>query len=81
MPKKMEQDFVCLLQAFRLNVGNLKTEYQYAAALRGVPLIKLCRTISCAMICLPLRGKPKDCNKRRKAGSGIRCGAFLGRKP
>ena len=43
MPKKMAQDFVCLLQAlkpvaFRLNVGNLKTEYQYAAALRGIPL-------------------------------------------
>ena len=54
MPKKMERDSVCLLQAFkhghktrclepeafRLNVGNLTTEYQYAAALRGFPLIK-----------------------------------------
>lgn len=52
MPKKMVLDSVCLLQAlkhgfeivcfepeaFRLNVGNLKTEYQYAAALRGFPL-------------------------------------------
>ena len=27
-------------EAFRLNVGNLKTEYQYAAALRGFPLNK-----------------------------------------
>lgn len=25
-------------KAFRLDVGNLKTEYQYAAALRGIPL-------------------------------------------
>ena len=54
MPKKMTRGFVCLLQAlkhgwktnnlepeaFRLNVGNLKTEYQYAAALRGFPLNK-----------------------------------------
>ena len=52
MPKKIVQDFVCLLQAlkrgykticlkrkaFRLNVGNLTIEYQYAAALRGIPL-------------------------------------------
>ena len=31
-------------EAFRLNVGNLTTEYQYAAALRGIPLNKLRRT-------------------------------------
>lgn len=54
MPKKIVQNFVCLLQAFRLNVGNLTTEYQYAVALRGFPLNKLCRTISFAMICLPI---------------------------
>lgn len=67
MPKKMAQDSVCLLQAlkhgfgtirlepkaFRLNVGNLTTEYQYAAALRGIPLLKLRRTRSFAMTCLP----------------------------
>lgn len=70
MPKKMARDFVCLLQAlkhgyktiylkrkaFRLNVGNLTTEYQYAAALKGFPLNKLRRTTSFAMICLPHMG-------------------------
>ncbi len=70
MPKKIAQDSVCLLQAFkhgcktgslepeafRLNVGNLTTEYQYAAALRGFPLIKLRRTTSFAMTCLPRVG-------------------------
>ena len=70
MPKKMARDSVCLLQAlkhgfkiicfepeaFRLNVGNLKTEYQYAAALRGISLIKLRRTRSFAMTCLPRVG-------------------------
>ena len=69
MPKKMAQDSVCLLQAFkrgckagsfepkafRLNVGNLTTEYQYAVALRGIPLNKLRRTMSFAMICLPCK--------------------------
>ncbi len=68
-------------EAFRLNVGNLTTEYQYAAALRGIPLNKLRRTRSFAMTCLPHRGKPKDCSKRRKAASGIRRGTFSGRKP
>ena len=43
-------------EAFRLNVGNLTTEYQYAAALRGFPLIKLRRTTSFAMTCLPHMG-------------------------
>lgn len=52
MPKKMAWDSVCLLQAlkhgqktndlkrkaFRLNVGNLTTEYQYAAAIKGFSL-------------------------------------------
>ncbi len=70
MPKKILGDSICLLQAlkhglwagilklkaFRLNVGNLKTEYQYAAALRGIPLIKLRRTKSFAMTCLPRMG-------------------------
>ncbi|MBD5456941.1 MAG: hypothetical protein HDR23_10865 [Lachnospiraceae bacterium] len=70
MPKKMAQDYVCLLQAlkhgqktnglkqkaFRLNVGNLTTEYQYAADLKGFPLIKLRRTTSFAMMCLPCKG-------------------------
>lgn len=70
MPKKIMGDSVCLLQAlkhgllavilkpkaFRLNVGNLTTEYQYAAALKGIPLIKLCRTRSFAMTCLPHMG-------------------------
>ena len=70
MPKKMAQDSVCLLQAlkhgfriiclgqkaFRLNVGNLTIEYQYAAALRGIPLLKLHRTMSFAMTCLPCKG-------------------------
>ena len=59
-------------EAFRLNVGNLTTEYQYAAALRGIPLNKLHWTISFAMTCLPVWGKPKDRNRRRKAASGIR---------
>ena len=45
MSKKNSHNPLCLLQAlepeaFRLNVGNLKTEYQYAAALRGFPLNK-----------------------------------------
>ena len=70
MPKKIVRDFVCLLQAlkrgykticlkreaFRLNVGNLTTEYQNAAALKGFSLIKLHRTISFAMMCLPHEG-------------------------
>ena len=70
MPKKIAQDYVCLLQAlkhgqktnglrrkaFRLNVGNLTTEYQYAAALKGFPLNKLHRTTSFAMMCLPCKG-------------------------
>jgi len=51
MPKKMVWHLVCLfqafnsgfeirileLEAFRLNVGNLTTEYQYAVALKGIP--------------------------------------------
>ena len=53
MSKKILKNILCLLQAFRLNVGNLTTEYQYAAALRGFPLNKLYRTTSFAMICLP----------------------------
>ena len=54
---------MCLKRkAFRLNVGNLKTEYQYAAALKGFPLNKLRRTISFAKMCLPHWGKPKDRN-------------------
>ena len=79
MPKKMAQDSVCLLQAFkrgckagsfepkafRLNVGNLTTEYQYAVALRGIFLIKLRRTISFAMTCLPI-----GVNRRTVTGEG-----------
>ena len=70
MPKKISRHPVCLLQAFnsgfeigilnpeafRLNVGNLKTEYQYAAALKGSPLNKLRRTTSFATTCLPHTG-------------------------
>lgn len=68
MPKKMMRHLVCLLQAskhglgincsepkaFRLNVGNLTTEYQYAAALKGIPLNKLRRTMSFAKTSLPV---------------------------
>ena len=43
-------------EAFRLNVGNLTTEYQYAAAIKGIPLMKLRRTTSFAMTRLPLMG-------------------------
>ena len=86
MPKKIMGDSVCLLQAlkhgllavvlgpkaFRLNVGNLKTEYQYAAALRGIPLIKLRRTTSFAMTCLPYRVDRKTVTGegRQQAASG-----------
>jgi hypothetical protein len=86
MPKKMERDSVCLLQAFkhghktrclepeafRLNVGNLTTEYQYAAALRGFPLIKLRRTRSFAMTCLPywVNRKTVTGEGRQQAASG-----------
>lgn len=52
-------------KAFRLNVGNLTTEYQYAAALKGISLNKLHRTTSFAMICLPIR-----VNRKTVTGEG-----------
>ena len=79
MPKKKPQDSVCLLQAFkhglrtnclepkafRLNVGNLTIEYQYAAALKGISLNKLHRTISFAKTSLPV-----GVNRRTVTGEG-----------
>lgn len=79
MPKKMARLPVCLLQAFkyglrtsslepeafRLNVGNLTTEYQYAAALKGISLNKLHRTISFAKNSLPVW-----VNRRTVTGEG-----------
>ena len=52
-------------EAFRLNVGNLTTEYQYAAALIGIPLTKLRRTMSFAKTSLPHR-----VNRRTITGEG-----------
>jgi len=72
MSKKIPCNPLCLLQAFRLNVGNLKTKYQYAAALRGIPLNKLRWTISFAMICLPIGVNRKTVTGegRQQAASG-----------
>ena len=50
---------ISYIQAFRLNVGNMKTEYQYAAVLRGFFLIQLHRTTSFAM-----RRLPESVNRR-----------------
>ncbi len=69
MSKKISENPLCLLQAFRLNVGNLTTEYQYAAALKGFPLIKLRRTMSFAMICLPVRVNRKTVTGEGRQGA------------
>lgn len=55
MPNYSQMIPISYIQAFRLNVGNMKTEYQYAAVLRGFFLIQLHRTTSFAMRRLPER--------------------------